>query len=313
MLYTNGLLILAMSACGPSGPTREAKTERDLNTPPADSDTGDAVDTGAPDDAGTDYEPVIPSDEVVCYPGVDNTWTTCLPLVSWSSAWGDDYDYPEPLDDNPLYSAPLRFIDLNAPEAEADPPLAPNFMLSELMQPWKGRFALFQPTALAHVQAIRDSIAAPLTVNSGYRNITYNASVGGATWSRHLYGDATDMASSDASLDELGALCEGLGAGYVGYYDTHVHCDWREDPLEPAFYAEETSLQATNGVWSVLHAEGPEGPLRLQWRAEDAHGERLVTWTGPSFRPPHGSTRIRVDIGGLRTLAVQLAPSAAPQ
>jgi uncharacterized protein YcbK (DUF882 family) len=314
-------LALSVSCAPEPDPAREGAAEDDPNVPPGDSggDEGagdDGVDAG--DDTG-DSEvpdadlPTTPVDEVVCYPGEDGAGTTCLPLVSWEAAWGADYTYPEPLEGDPQYSAPIRFIDLDAPEAAADPQLAPNFALSELMQAWKGRFGMFQPHAVSHLQTIRDRIGGPLTVNSGYRNVSYNAGVGGATWSRHQYGDAADMRSDAASLDELGALCGELGAGYIGYYDTHVHCDWRDDPLEPAFFAEAATLIADGGVLRVSDVDGPEGRLRVRWAALDAAERTLSRAEGEAFRPPAGAARVHVDIGGVRTLSVRLAAAPTAQ
>lgn len=300
------VVLIAFGAC--AEPPGEGAGERD----PGRRSSG-AGDTGdAPGEPGSGPA-VSPSDETVCYPGADRDWTTCLPLVSWDASWGADYDYPEPLNGDPLYQAPLRYIDLDGTEAAPDTPLAPNFVLGELMQLHKGRFGLFQPQSLAHLQAIRDAIGGPLTINSGYRNVTYNAGVGGATWSRHLYGDAADMASSAASLDELGALCEELGAGYVGYYETHVHCDWREDPLEQAFFAESATFQATARGWAVYGIHAGEGALRVRWEAQAAGGSVLAHHTGRTFQPPDGTTYLLADVGGVRTLALRLDQGEAPK
>ncbi|MCB9765652.1 MAG: hypothetical protein H6739_38115 [Alphaproteobacteria bacterium] len=266
-------------------------------------DTGD--DTGAVDDTGDDTGPVT-SDEV-CYPGPAEDWTACLPVIPWSEGWGDDYAYPEPLNDSPQYARPLYFIDLA--EADPDMALAPNFVLDEFMQEWKGRYGLFMPHVVETLQAIRDNIGGPLVINSGYRNVTYNAGVGGATWSRHMYGDAADMASSVASLDELGEICDLMGAGYIGYYEAHIHCDWRDDPLEPAFYGARRSnvlaprpalgaiLRWDGEAWTAPAEGWDEGePLRV-WTAEDARGKAIVHETTRRFVPPPGTAQVRVDVG----------------
>ena len=63
-----------------------------------------------------------------------------------------------------------------------------------------------------------------------------DAGVGGATHSRHVYGDSFDIRSSAASLDALADHCQTLGAGYIGWYESHIHCDWRDDPMSEAFF-----------------------------------------------------------------------------
>jgi hypothetical protein len=45
-----------------------------------------------------------------------------------------------------------------------------------------------------------------------------------------------DMHSDTVSLSELAELCEDFGAGFTKLYDSHVHCDWRDDPLDSAFF-----------------------------------------------------------------------------
>ena len=224
-------------------------------------DTAQPLDTSdtAPEDTGDTG--VAPSNEQVCYPGADGAWTTCLPLVDWQAGWGADYAYPDPMDGSALYRAPIRFVDLS----EGDPGvmLAANFALSELMQEHKGRYGVFQPHAVERIQALRERVGGPVTINSGYRNVTYNAGVGGATWSRHMYGDALDMRSSAASLDALAGHCEALGAGYIGWYETHIHCDWRDDPLDEAFFG------PAPPPWNdrIDGCENEDGPPRRSWRA----------------------------------------------
>lgn len=84
-----------------------------------------------------------------------------------------------------------------------------------------------------------------MIVNSGYRTPEYNASVGGATHSKHLLGIASDIAlpMSEFSAyskerqeeylqhvkEKWTELCnaDGLGGG-IGFYDTFVHLDSRK-------------------------------------------------------------------------------------
>ena len=102
-----------------------------------------------------------------------------------------------------------------------------------------------------------------MNIHSGYRNVTYNADVGGVSSSRHQYGDAIDMSSGSASLDALAEHCQDLGAGYVGWYETHIHCDWRDDALDEEFYGPAPPPASPPGPPArVGHEEGP--PLR-EW------------------------------------------------
>jgi hypothetical protein len=197
------------------------------------SDGGDPYedDTGEPSEAPVE----APESGVeVCYPGADGDYTVCFGLVDHTVEMGESYEYPEPYEDSPQYNQPLRFIDLTL--ADHSVGLAANFALGEMMHEDKGQFGLYQVHAVESLQAVREATGGPLFAHSGYRNVTYNEGVGGAEWSRHMYGDAMDMHSDTVSLTELMGICEDLGAGFTKLYSSHVHCDWRDDPLDSVFF-----------------------------------------------------------------------------
>lgn len=102
-------------------------------------------------------------------------------------------------------------------------------------------------TIAQHLENIREAIGnLAMPVNSGYRNPIRNASVGGATNSRHIYGDAVDIGlqdwDKDGDKDEddwilMKNAADAEGASYIEpYEDTKpilgvregwVHMDWR--------------------------------------------------------------------------------------
>ncbi len=247
----------------------------------------------------------------VCYPGPSEDWTACVELVDHDPGWGADYDYPAPYLGSPQYEEPVRYVDL----AVANPSLsiAPNFVLSELMQEWKGRYGVYQPHVVDNLQYIRDETGGALNVNSGYRNPAYNASVGGATYSRHMYGDAADVWSSVASLTTVGDHCDDLGAGYIGYYAAHVHCDWRDDPLEPILFDPDArdafgevleqpervfAAELVRGaVWTAPATGWDEGEPLREWTAYDADGVVIDTYVGGEYLPPVEAVEIEVVVG----------------
>jgi hypothetical protein len=211
----------------------------------------------------------------------------------------------------------LRFADLSAVDGSL--PIAANFLLDEVMQEYKGRYGVFQAHVVEKLQAIRDQIGAPLHVNSGYRSPGYNATIDGATLSRHMYGDAADMWSDGISLTGLSNICSSLGAGYIGMYSSFVHCDWRTTALDPAFYGElepqsvelpvhtgEIVRQPNGMSWQAPATGFDEGePLRL-WTAFDAQGNVIDEGEGESYVPPAGAARIRVWVGGHVELETEL-------
>ncbi len=68
----------------------------------------------------------------------------------------------------------------------------------------------------------------PIIVNSWYRPSKVNASVGGGTRSRHLFGDAVDFIASYLSPSQVKHILERkhINGGY-STYKTFTHIDWR--------------------------------------------------------------------------------------
>lgn len=286
------------------------------------------VDPG--DEPPADPPPSDPTSEV-CYAGADGP--VCLPVVTMDASFPAAYDYP--FSSQAAYTAPVRFLDLQA--VAEDTMLAPNFALGELMQSYKGRYAIFQPHVVDKLQSMRDQTGGAVVVHSAYRSPGYNAGVGGATFSRHMYGDGVDMHSAVVSLNALKARCQDQGADFVSVYATHVHCDWRYSSLEPAFFANgatpmvqgDVEATAEEGGEAVVSAEGgtwfadadgfDEGEPYREWSAFDARGRRLETVAGESYQPPAGAAEVEVVIGGRLALRADVdrpwaaRPTAARQ
>ena len=230
------VFLFSISCTSPKEHPPEGEADSELDPGPIDKED-DHVDTGWTDDEPEEDDTGVvtePSEQTVCYPGAAEDYTACFGLVDHSDSMGEAYEYPEPYEGSAQYVEPTRYLDLSTIDHASL--LSPNFGLGEFMDVVKGRFGFFQVHAVESLQAIREASGGAVYVTSGYRNVTYNEEVGGATWSRHMYGDAVDMHSAVLSLSELGALCDELDAGFVKYYDTHVHCDWRDDPLDESFF-----------------------------------------------------------------------------
>ncbi|MCX2181444.1 peptidoglycan-binding protein [Streptomyces sp. SKN60] len=83
------------------------------------------------------------------------------------------------------------------------------------------------------LEALRHALGdAPIRVTSGFRSTACNAAVGGASTSRHLYGDAADLGAGSHSLCTLAQQARNhgfngiLGPGYPDHND-HTHVDHR--------------------------------------------------------------------------------------
>ena len=280
---------------GPDGTEPTESTEPDRGP----------IDRGTPDPVGSGE---------ACYLGGDRDGSACLGVVEVVTL-PDEYDYPEPLSGSSQYTVPLRYLDLQAHASSVL--VAPNFALGELAQASKGRFGVVQTDAVDRLQAVRDEVGV-LFINSGYRSPDYNEGVGGATWSRHMYGDAFDIDPGQATLVQLADACEQEGAGWVGLYETHVHCDWRDDPMDPAFYTPLRSVVWTEQPWLDAWIESDdlgftapalgwdEGEPLREWVARDEEGQVLATHVGRSFEPPDGTAQVEVVVGRALTARVSV-------
>ncbi|MFF3749629.1 D-Ala-D-Ala carboxypeptidase family metallohydrolase [Streptomyces sp. NPDC002018] len=83
------------------------------------------------------------------------------------------------------------------------------------------------------LEALRHALGdQPIRVTSGFRSQACNSSVGGASSSRHLYGDAADLGSGPHSLCTMAQAARNhgfngiLGPGYPDHND-HTHVDHR--------------------------------------------------------------------------------------
>ncbi len=152
-------------------------------------------------------------------PNSDSADPPYLPGVSFPSGLGLSLvqdqaltnSYPLP-GSNPFgsirerhYSRVQYFIDLDrAPLSEQ---VAPHVQLSEFVNPTLqrgGKKAYVDAQIVSHAQQIRSGLGRPLILSSAFRGPEHNQAVGGATFSRHIYGDAVDLdvdqSSGDANL-----------------------------------------------------------------------------------------------------------------
>lgn len=277
---------------------------------------GDASDVCSLEHACDDDDDGGGQSGAACFLGEDRSGNTCFPVVA-----GDFYDYPGPLNTN--YREPIAYLDVE--NLDLSTRIAPNFRLSEISVPHKGRYQVVQPHAIEKLQAVRDE-AGGLSVQSGFRSPPYNAEQpGAATHSRHMYGDAFDLLPSSVSQQRLYEICNDLGAGYTAKYTSgHVHCDWRNISVDPLFYgALATHPDAPRDftiadlVASIVEHDGgfhveaagydtTEGELTREWFAYATDGTLLARAEAANFVPPAATSSIRVDLGGLLELELEL-------
>ena len=79
------------------------------------------------------------------------------------------------------------------------------------------------------LQKIRTHFGKSVTITSAYRTPGRNKSVGGTTYSQHLYGKAADIKVNGVSPKKVASYAETLlkNTGGIGTYSTFTHIDVR--------------------------------------------------------------------------------------
>jgi hypothetical protein len=129
------------------------------------------------------------------------------------------------------YQKPTWFITLDSTVKSSY--VAANFQLGEFISESTITSGIVDPLMVSHVQNARSRYGV-MSLNSGYRTPNHNASVGGATFSRHMYGDAIDVPAATTSV--FNSLKTAFAPEYPSYiepYDqasnNHYHGDWRDE------------------------------------------------------------------------------------
>ena len=130
--------------------------------------------------------------------------------------------------------------------------LSPHFRASEFA--CKGRGCcdqtLIDAALVEFLQRIRDHFGKPVTINSGYRCATHNKAVGGVTASRHLQGQAADIAVAGVAPAEVAKFAQQIGVLGIGLYETDtdgyfVHIDTR--PNKSFWYGQKQAYREDFG------------------------------------------------------------------
>jgi uncharacterized protein YcbK (DUF882 family) len=108
--------------------------------------------------------------------------------------------------------------------------LSENFKVKEFACK-DGSDSIFISLELVEIlQKIRTHFGKAVTVTSSYRTADHNRTVGGSTYSQHLYGMAADIKVKETNPKEVAAYAESLltDTGGIGIYSTFIHVDVRE-------------------------------------------------------------------------------------
>lgn len=86
---------------------------------------------------------------------------------------------------------------------------------------------LIDSKLVIYLQRIRDHFGRAVIINSGYRCVIHNKSVGGVNNSKHVQGMAADIVVRGVKPLEVARYAESLGIKGIGLYSTFVHVDTR--------------------------------------------------------------------------------------
>jgi hypothetical protein len=128
------------------------------------------------------------------------------------------------------YQRPAYFIDIPTLSSSTRAAQASlNFSLEEYVRlPDRNgdRACYIDPQIAQHVQDLRGAWGGPLILNSTYRSPRFNAAIGGAVFSRHMYGDALDVAVPDTRrAQDFYNLALAIGVDFVDAFDNTIDTD----------------------------------------------------------------------------------------
>lgn len=137
---------------------------------------------------------------------------------------------PSAPDETPAYPADqLTGIQRFSYAADGDTDLSKNFKVREFRCN-DGSDEIFIDMALVrYLQALRDWAGAAITITSGYRTPSHNEEIGGAKYSKHIWGMAADIVCSAKSPRQLAQKAESLGMQGIEWNDAlnYTHIDTR--------------------------------------------------------------------------------------
>lgn len=169
--------------------------------------------------------------------------------------------------------------------------LSPNFESTEFDCNCKNKTCTtteIDPKLVEYLQKIRNYFGKAVTINSAYRCDKHNKSVGGASQSKHKYGQAADIKVSGVKPLKVAQYAEFIGIKGIGQYSNFVHIDTRTNKF--FWYGNEQSPRSTFGGQSAFKPEDNQ-EIEVQQPTtpppEKINGDKIVV-TGSSVNVRKG-------------------------
>lgn len=107
--------------------------------------------------------------------------------------------------------------------------LSDNFTVKEFACKDGSDKVLIDTELVQVLQTIRNYFKKPVTLNSAYRNASYNKKIGGASKSQHVLGTAADVVVKGVSPEDVAKYAEFImpRTGGIGLYPNFTHIDVR--------------------------------------------------------------------------------------
>ena len=142
--------------------------------------------------------------------------------------------------------------------------LSNNFIVKEFACKDGSDTILISSELVELLQKIRNHFEQPITINSAYRNATYNKKIGGASKSQHIYGTAADIVVKNIKPLEVAKYAEYImtNKGGIGVYSSFTHIDVRNNRARWENYGTEKGVagfygyEEKNNDCTTYHIEG---------------------------------------------------------
>ncbi|MBQ7986612.1 MAG: DUF882 domain-containing protein, partial [Clostridia bacterium] len=127
--------------------------------------------------------------------------------------------------------------------------LSANFKVKEFACKDGSDYILIDTVLVEFLQKIRDHFGKSVTINSAYRNATYNRKIGGVSNSQHVKGTAADIMVKGVKPEDVAKYAEYImpDKGGIGLYGTFVHVDTRAKRSRWTNYGKEKSVAGFPG------------------------------------------------------------------